>query len=267
MGPGWFRHHQPEDRSTRTRRLQVQDCSCRARQLSAQGQPQAGPSDLSGAAGLEQVGHERGRDSLALVVDPENQSPGFLHEGEDNDPRAGAGLDCIGHQVLEDDQDEVGDVIVDGPERRGLTLDPHPLLRGHPMEATAEMVEDFRGRKLVPWQIRILPKDAGHLLDQGLHTTGRFRGQSPVGLQYCLGIPGGYDVVKSHHWIPKSVEQVGGQRSEGCGPGSESQFSPGHTEIPACFQQLNDEERHGQGQQNAHHDRTRKSRHGGGGNS
>ena len=145
MRPVRMRHHQPEDGSTRTCRLKVEQGSRRPRELSAQGQPQAGASDLSGAAGLEQVGHERGWDSLALVVDPEDQSPGFLHERQDDDPRAGAGLDCIGHQVLEDDQDEVGDVVVDGPECRGLTLDPNPLLCGHPMEATAEMVEDLRG--------------------------------------------------------------------------------------------------------------------------
>ena len=145
MRPVRMRYHQPEDRSTRPRLLKVEEGACRPRQLSAQGQPQAGASYLSGAARLEQVGHERGWDSLALVVDPEDPSPGFLHERQDDDPRARAGLDCIGHQVLEDDQDEVGDVVVDGPERRGLTLDPNPFLRGHPMEATTEMIKDLRG--------------------------------------------------------------------------------------------------------------------------
>lgn len=65
----------------------------------------------------------------------------------------GTRLQCVGDQVFKDDQDQIGDVVVDGPKDRGLTLDTDPLLGCDPMEATTEMVEDLRRRKFIAWQV------------------------------------------------------------------------------------------------------------------
>ena len=63
-------------------------------------------------------------------------------------------------------------------------------------------------------------------------------------------------MVKSHHRIAESVEQVRRQRAQGSRPSRESQLSLGGTEIPARFQQPDGKERHRESQQNPHDNRT-----------
>lgn len=52
------------------------------------------------------------------------------------------------------------------------------------------------------------------------------------------------------------MEQVRRQRAQGSRPSRESQLSLGDTEIPARFQQPDGKERHREGQQNPHDNRT-----------